>query len=690
MGKRKRISKDGINNTELITPLNLPSLDVVTDHDLPQPPNRAAWDSKLQYFFMVISYAVGLGNVWRFPYLTQQHGGGAFLIPYFVMLFVEGMPLLYLELAIGQKMRTGSMGVWNRIHPLMGGVGVASCVTSFTVALYYNAIIMWCFYYLFHSFQSPLPWATCPMTTLAPNHTIPVPECDIAGPTSYFWYRKALVISPGIDEIGGINWKMLLCLVFAWLVVFGCICRGIKSSGKVVYFTATFPYIVLTIFFIRGITLKGATDGLVHMFTPKLEKLYDPQCWLDAATQIFYSFGLAFGGLIAFSSYNPSNNNFQRDAILVSLCNWFTAIYACAVIFAILGFKATLMFENCLDHNIDVLLDVYTSYNKSTLSHTVYLEQYSNNLSSISNSTGKVFRHCNLQDDLDKGAEGTGLAFIIFTQAINEFGPSAPFWSFVFFLMLLSLGLGSEFGTIEGVATSLYDLQLFPWMKRRWLVSAVLCGLSCFVGILFVLGSGAYWVALFDAFAGSFPLILIALAETIGITYVYGLDKFAHDIEMMIGFRPNLYWRIVWKVISPLLMACLLIATLFSKFSKPIVYFAYNKINAELEPKLYPWYAGVMCAVLVLFSIMWMPGIALLKKFGILSYDQAKASAANTGGHTSSTAAFVRSGVTINEENDSGHNSDADEVPFIDETITLPIDPTNFFIGDEQDLESKV
>lgn len=72
-----------------------------------------------------------------------------------------------------------------------------------------------------------------------------------------------------------------------------------------------------------------------------------------------------------------------------------------------------------------------------------------------------------------KGAEGTGLAFIIFTQAINEFGPSAPFWSIVFFLMLLSLGLGSEFGTIEGVSTSLHDLQLYPWMKKKWLLSGM-------------------------------------------------------------------------------------------------------------------------------------------------------------------------------------------------------------------------
>ena len=141
-----------------------------------------------------------------------------------------------------------------------------------------------------------------------------------------------------------------------------------------------FPYLVLTIFFIRGITLKGASAGLAHMYTPKvnslfllsfptrfflrflltvgekkrslfyrqIEKLLEPTVWLDAATQVFYSFGLAFGSLIAFGSYNTPDNHCVRDVILVSCCNAFTAIYASIVIFAILGFKAMTNVDKCL------------------------------------------------------------------------------------------------------------------------------------------------------------------------------------------------------------------------------------------------------------------------------------------------------------------------------------------------------
>lgn len=110
-----------------------------------------------------------------------------------------------------------------------------------------------------------------------------------------------------------------------------------------------FPYIVLTIFFVRGITLDGAGAGLMHMYKPQMEKLLDATVWLDAATQVFYSFGLAFGSLIAFGSYNTPKNNCVRDVLLVSTCNAFTAIYASVVIFSILGFKATNDLERCIE-----------------------------------------------------------------------------------------------------------------------------------------------------------------------------------------------------------------------------------------------------------------------------------------------------------------------------------------------------
>lgn len=287
------------------------------------------------------------------------------------MLILEGIPLFLIELGIGQRMRLGSLGVWNTIHPWLGGIGISSCVVTLFVAIYYNVIITWCIFYFVNSFrvsckwnstlkmivvinwiqlslsahfQYPLPWSSCPEI----NGSV-VQECLLSSETEYFWYRQTLDASPSIEDNGGFKWWIIICLIIAWVVVFFIVMKGIQSSGKAVYFTSLFPYVVLTIFFIRGVTLPGAGAGIMHMYTPKVEKLFEQQTWLDAATQVFYSFGLAFGSLIAFGSYNTPKNNCVRDVILVSVCNAVTAIYASVVIFSILGYKATRNLERCFE-----------------------------------------------------------------------------------------------------------------------------------------------------------------------------------------------------------------------------------------------------------------------------------------------------------------------------------------------------
>lgn len=177
--------------------------------------------------------------------------------------------------------------------------------------------------------------------------------------------------------------------------------KGIASSGKVVYVTATFPYIVLVIFFFRGITLKGMGDGLIHLFTPKWHTILDPVVWLEAGTQIFFSLGLAFGGLIAFSSYNPVDNNCYRDAIMVSMTNCLTSMFAGIVVFSIIGFKATMVYEKCLDVRNETLLEVFGSGYKSMSfpdAGEMVTVEYNGNLTKL------MMPHlpeCDLQKELD-------------------------------------------------------------------------------------------------------------------------------------------------------------------------------------------------------------------------------------------------------------------------------------------------
>ncbi|XP_018378027.1 PREDICTED: sodium- and chloride-dependent transporter XTRP3 [Trachymyrmex cornetzi] len=580
--------------------------------------NRAAWSGKMQFFLSIIGYSVGLGNIWRFPYLCQQNGGGAFLIPFFVMLILEGVPLFLIELGLGQRMRQGALGVWNTIHPWLGGIGIASCIVTFFVALYYNVIITWCVYYLFNSveaitikFGESLPWAKCPVLDGKP-----VEECVKSSETAYFWYRTTLDAAPSIEDGQGLKWWIVLCLLLSWVVVFFIVMKGIQSSGKVVYFTSMFPYLVLTIFFIRGITLKGASAGLAHMYTPKVEKLLEPTVWLDAATQVFYSFGLAFGSLIAFGSYNTPDNHCVRDVILVSVCNAFTAIYASVVIFAILGFKAMSNVDKCVVSARDTLIQNGLVPNSTSFS----LEDYELFMSTSYNSSMNfTMKSCSLSKELDNAAEGTGLAFIIFTQAIVEL-PGAPFWSCIFFMMLLALGLGSQIGLLEGMLCVIFEIDLFKRIKKQYM-TGVVCVVCFFVGLIFCTGAGEYWLKMFDSFAGTIGLVIVALMEMISVIFVYGHEKFTKDIEEMTGYKPGAYWQVTWRFLAPIIMLCILVFSIISMFIKKPQYSAWNAATGETEPTSYPgWVLGI-AVIIILAGIAPIPIVFLLRRFQLVKLD---------------------------------------------------------------------
>ncbi|XP_026280992.1 sodium- and chloride-dependent transporter XTRP3 isoform X2 [Frankliniella occidentalis] len=572
-------------------------------------PERAAWSNKMQFFLSIIGYSVGLGNIWRFPYLCQLHGGGAFLLPFAVMLILEGIPLFLIELGIGQKMRLGSMGVWNTIHPWLGGIGLASCIVTFFVALYYNVIITWVFFYLFNSVRSPLPWADCPQV----NGTA-VAECLRSSETAYFWYRTTLDASPSMEAPGGLKWWIVLCLLLAWIVVFFITMKGIQSSGKVVYFTSMFPYVVLTIFLIRGLTLPGASAGLIHLYTPKVEKLLNPDVWREAATQVFYSFGLAFGSLIAFGSYNPPKNNVVRDVVLVSVCNAFTAIYASLVVFAILGFKAHLNVERCLETSKPLAASLGLLPNANA-TH----EEYYSMLQRTANHTAMGLGECSMTQQLDEAAEGTGLAFIVFAQAIVEL-PVAPFWSVIFFLMLLALGIGSQIGILEGMLCTIFDIDLLKRIRKEYITAGV-CLVCFLVGLLFASGAGEYWLQLFDSFAGTVGLVIIALLEMIAVIYVYGHERFTQDIEDMTGYRPGWYWQITWRFLSPLIMTGILVSSIGYMVINTPKYKAWDADTGKVVAREYPPWVLVIAITMILVGILPIPLVFLLRRFQCLRFD---------------------------------------------------------------------
>ncbi|ROJ25318.1 Sodium- and chloride-dependent GABA transporter 3 [Anabarilius grahami] len=247
---------------------------------------RGHWGSKAEFLLAVAGNVIGLGNVWRFPYLCYKYGGGAFLIPYMVFVVTCGMPLFLLETAMGQYTQEGGITCWHRLCPLVEGIGYAGQLILLYSCMYYIIILAWALLYLFFSFSSQLPWASCDNTwntddcvnLAAKNLTINRTSLLNSTPAATeFWEKRVLVLSGGIEEVGKINWEILLCLIAMWIICYFCIWKGVKSTGKVVYFTATFPYVMLLVLLIRGLTLPGALQGVMFYLYPEPARLTDPQ-----------------------------------------------------------------------------------------------------------------------------------------------------------------------------------------------------------------------------------------------------------------------------------------------------------------------------------------------------------------------------------------------------------------------------
>ncbi|XP_076862785.1 sodium-dependent neutral amino acid transporter B(0)AT1-like [Brachyhypopomus gauderio] len=588
----------------------IPSHAELEELEKTQAGERPQWDNKAQYMLTCVGFCVGLGNVWRFPYLCQSHGGGAFMIPFLLLLVLEGIPLLHLELAIGQRLRKGTIGVWRSISPYLTGVGIASMVCSFTVGVYYNTIIAWVMWYFFNSFQDPLPWSQCPVNE---NRTGLVSECARSSPVDYFWYRQTLNTSTKIEDSGGLQWWMLLCLLTAWMVLWVCCIRGIETTGKAVYITSTLPYIVLTIFLIRGLTLKGSMNGIKFLFTPDVNELMNPSTWLDAGAQVLFSFSLGFGGLVAFSSYNPVHNNCEQDSVIISIINGLTSVYSATVIYSIIGFRATEKYDECLGSNIVALLNTFN------LPEGIITESnYDEVLQSLNSTSPGVIQElnlntCDMQALLSQGVEGTGLAFIVFTEAITKM-PISPLWSVLFFIMLFCLGLSTMFGHIEGAVVPLQDLNMLPKSWPKDLLTGLTCLVSFVIALVFVQSSGNYWLALFDGFAASIPLLVVGFCEVSAMAYIYGIDRFNKDIEFMIGHKPNIFWQATWRFLSPIILLIILVFYFVTTVSKKLTYIVWDPDSPDF-PRLaevtYPDWIGGVIFVLAGIPCLAVPGVAV-------------------------------------------------------------------------------
>ncbi|KAI1284893.1 Sodium-dependent nutrient amino acid transporter 1 [Halotydeus destructor] len=483
---------------------------------------RGQWSGGIEFLLSCISVAVGLGNVWRFPYVAYQNGGGAFLIPYLVLLFIIGRPLYYLELLIGQFGGKGPIKIWKCI-PGFKGVGFAQFVCNCYVMIFYNYLMALSVYYMFASFNSPLPWTQCNSewanctteTKVDNNSTTEMPHEPISYSEAYF-YQHVIRKSKSLSEITWISYKLIGCMLFSWTIIYFSIAKGVQSLGKVAYFTALFPYVVLISLLIAALMNEGAVDGLIYFFTPQWHKLLDPIVWYKATEQSFFSLGVCSGTISMYASYNNFRRNIYKDTMIVSVLDTFTSILASAVIFSILG--------------------------------------------SMAFQQGKDIEH------VLSGAADEGLVFVVYPEGLSKLKYFPQLWSIAFFLMFYTLGLGTALAQLEVLLTCIKDQ--YTWLNQhKSKLALALCVLFFFLGLPLTTNAGMYMVALLNNYGAGSAMFFYGIVELVGLTWIYGLSQLCIDFRFMLDRPVGFYWRFTWSFASPITILVIFVYGNYEIFS---------------------------------------------------------------------------------------------------------------------------
>ncbi len=288
--------------------------------DLPGPRRpRDRWDSRLAFVMAAVGSAVGLGNVWRFPAKVYEGGGGAFFIPYLVALVTAGIPLMILEMGIGQMFQGSAPKALRRLNKSFEWVGWFALAVAAVIAFYYAIVMGYAWNYLFGSFRTVLPWSA-------------------EGAGAYF--EQVLGQDDPDASLWQIQWHLVAGLALTWALVFLIIYKGVHRVGRVVLITVPLPILLLLILGIRGVTLDGALEGIKYYLTPDFAKLKDMRVWVEAYGQIFFSLSVGFGVMIAYASYNRRRGDITNNAFITSFANCATSFLAGFVVFSVLGFLA--------------------------------------------------------------------------------------------------------------------------------------------------------------------------------------------------------------------------------------------------------------------------------------------------------------------------------------------------------------
>lgn len=454
--------------------------------------HRGQWGTRTGFILAAIGSAVGLGNIWRFPYMVAEMGGGAFMIVYLIAMLTAGIPIMILEFSIGHKTEKSAPGALKALNPSWEWLGWLQVFTCFAIVIYYSVIIAWSLSYGVFSLQG-LKWGT---------------------DTANFFNNEYLKLNEGFS-LSGFNWGVAIPLIIVWAVilfsVIGGIKDGIEKANKI--FMPLLAILIIVIL-IRGITLEGAAAGLNYMFKPDFSKLLNPQIWISAYGQVFYSMSVAFGIMITYSSYLPRKSDIANNAFITGFADSSFSLMAGMTVFSIMGYMS--------------------------------MEQ------------GKTVAEV-------AGSGGIGLAFIVFPQAINSLPGLNGIFGMVFFLVLAFAGITSAISLTEVVISSFIDK--FHYNRKK--VSVIIICIQVCVSMLYATGSGLYFLDIVDAFLNNYNIVLSGLIELLLVVWVYKIGSLKQYINELSEIRVGIWWDFCLKFLTPVFLAVMLSLKLINDFKTP-------------------------------------------------------------------------------------------------------------------------
>jgi len=465
---------------------------------------REAWGSRGAFVLAAIGSAVGLGNLWGFPYKLYTYGGGAFLIPYFIAMVVMGIPLLIMEFSVGHWAQQSPPGAFSAILKKYRYVGWWLVILAFVIIAYYAVILGYCLNYLVVSIASvgkeTVPWAG-----------------EDPGAAQAFFFNDMLGYKD-VMKLGSPAGAVVIGTAASWLLVYFCLFRGVKWVSKVVLLTVPLPWIMLVILTVRGLTLDGAMQGLEFYLEPRWGKLLEPDTWRYAFGQVFFSMSLGFAVMLSYASFLHRRSDINNNALVIGLGDLGTSFIAGIAVFSMLG--------------------------------------------GMSVASGTA-----VPDLVPSGT--VGLSFIVFPYGLTQL-PATAFFSIVFFLALLTLGIDSAFSIVEACLATVCDSR--PQWPRRYVLPAI-CLTGCVLGLVFTCtGGGLNWLGLVDGLInGPFGILIVALAECVVIGWAWhGLfvKKMRSHANDRSDWVLHGWWEIVVKYVAPAFLAVLIVWSISGEVHK--------------------------------------------------------------------------------------------------------------------------